>query len=97
MPADCRCRIEPPEQQEDQQDHDDEAETATTIIAGAVERTAADARKAAEQRDHENDQDDGSDRHKTPSSARQRGRQFALPSPRKPAGTSKVPSAFFGK
>src|SRR3569832_2134679 len=84
------------EQDQDQQDDDDQAETAAAIIARAIERPAADARKAAEQRDHENDQDDSSDRHDS-SSAPAGGRQFALPSPRKPVGTSKVPRALSGK
>ena len=38
-----------------------EAQPAAAVIAGAVERTAADAAEAAEQGDDENDQDDGSD------------------------------------
>jgi hypothetical protein len=50
-----------PEQQQDQQDHDYEAEAATAVIAGAVERSAADAAETAEQGDYENDKDDCSD------------------------------------
>ena len=38
-----------PEQNEYQQDHDDQPETAAAIIAGAIERSAADAAKAAKQ------------------------------------------------
>src|ERR1700731_304586 len=48
----------PPEQQQDQQNNDDEAEAAAAVVAGAIERSAADTAEAAEQGDHENDQND---------------------------------------
>ena len=65
------------EQQQNQQDNDDEAKSAAAIIAGAVERSAADAAEAPEQRDNENDQDDSSDRHVAFPPARQMGARCA--------------------
>src|SRR4029077_14819929 len=59
------------------------------VIAGAVERPAADAAEAAKQRNNKNDQDDRADRHLT-SSAPAQGILSPGP-PRKPAGTRKVP------
>src|SRR5690349_24887351 len=57
-------RLEPPEQQQDQQDHDHKTKTAAAVVSSAVERSAADAAEAAQQGDHENDQNDCPDRHK---------------------------------
>ena len=55
-----KIRLELSKQQQDQQDNDDQAKTAAAVIAGAVERPAADAAKAAEQGDNENDKNDRS-------------------------------------
>jgi len=52
------------EQKQDQQDDDHQSEAATTVVSGAIERTAANAAKAAEQGNHQNDQYDRSDRHR---------------------------------
>src|SRR6476619_1443454 len=51
------------EQNQDQQDDDHETESAAAVIAGAVERTAADSTEDAEQRNDQDDQDDGSKGH----------------------------------
>ena len=55
--------LDPSQQQQYQQDDDDEPEAAAAVIAGAVERPAADAAEAAEQRDNQDDQNDRTDRH----------------------------------
>src|SRR4051812_44743001 len=52
-----------PEQNKDQDDHDDDAKSAAAVIAGAVERPAADAAEPAQQRDDEDDEDNRADRH----------------------------------
>ena len=49
------------EQQQYQQDNDDEAEAAAAVITGAVERSAANTAKTAEQGDNENNENDCSD------------------------------------
>ena len=51
----------PSQQQQDQQDDDDEAEAAAAIISGAIKRSASDPAETAEQGDHENNKNDGSD------------------------------------
>jgi hypothetical protein len=49
------------EQKQDQQDYDYEPKPAAAIIAGAIERTAANAAKASEQGDDQYDQNYGPD------------------------------------
>lgn len=49
------------EQNKDEQDYDHESKSAAAIIAGAIERTAANAAKAPEKGDDQNDQYYGSD------------------------------------
>ena len=53
---------EPAEQDQDQHDNENETEAAATVITGAVERFAAEAAKAPEQYDDQNDEQDGSNR-----------------------------------
>jgi len=55
---------EPAEQDQDQHDNENETEAAATVITGAVERSAAEAAKAPEQYDDQNDEQDGSNRHR---------------------------------
>ena len=54
-------RLQLAEQQQYQEDDDHEAKTTAAVVAGAVERTAADAGKAAQQCDNENDKNDCSE------------------------------------
>jgi ferritin-like metal-binding protein YciE len=56
-------RLEPAEQDQDQHDNQHEADAATAVIAGAVERTATNAAKAAEQDDNQDDEQNCSERH----------------------------------
>jgi hypothetical protein len=44
----CRSGLQFSKQKQDEQDYDHEAQPAAAIVAGAVERTAANATKAAE-------------------------------------------------
>ena len=53
----------PAEDDQDQHDNENEAEPASPIIAGPIERAAADSAKASEQRDYEDDEEDSSERH----------------------------------
>src|SRR5580692_5812700 len=48
---------------EQPQNHEDQPEAAASVIASAVEGTAAETTEAAEQDYHENDKQDGADRH----------------------------------
>jgi hypothetical protein len=53
----------PAKQQQDQQNDDDQAQASATIIAGAIEWTAAYSAKATKQGYDKNNQDDRSNRH----------------------------------
>jgi hypothetical protein len=56
------------EQNQYQQNNNDEPEAAAAVIAGAIEGTAADAAKAAEQGDHQDNQNDCTNGHRYSSS-----------------------------
>src|SRR5579863_594881 len=53
------------EQNQDQHDNEYEAEPAATVVAGPIKRAAPEPAKAPEQRDYQNDEQDGSERHNT--------------------------------
>src|SRR4051812_14746112 len=55
--------LNPAHQNQNEQDDDDKAEPAAAVIAGAVERTAADAAEPAQQGDDQNDENDCADAH----------------------------------
>jgi hypothetical protein len=55
--------LESAHQQQDEENNDQKAEAAAAVISGAVERSASNAAETAEQGDHKDDQDNGSDRH----------------------------------
>src|SRR6187455_457438 len=50
-------------QKQDQQNNNHEAEAAAAIVASTVKRTAANSTKATQQCDHQNDENDGPNRH----------------------------------
>src|SRR5471030_292883 len=52
------------EQNQDQHDNEYEAESAAAVVTGPIEGAAPEPAKAPEQRDYQNDEQDGSKRHR---------------------------------
>src|SRR6476661_2895858 len=83
--------LEPAHQEQYQQDHDNQAKAAAAIVSRAIERTATDAAEAAEQGEHEYDQNDSPDRHLAISSSPAVSNCCSAIERKKRAGTHKVP------
>ncbi len=56
--------LDPAKQQENQQNDDHQTETATAVVACAIERSAAQTAESPQQRDHQNDQNNRTYRHR---------------------------------